>query len=132
MLDIMEDIRAEETKPLASYNTILSTLESNIASREDAYNALMEKEQNTLKILDRISSSNQDRLARASFLLNMSLVDVTSMFASTWKTIIHELLNLKLKSTQSLLRVFLQDDRKIVMGITCILIAVGIFFVNLN
>jgi hypothetical protein len=113
------------------YAALLNKLESEVASKPDIYDVLM-REQNTLNILDRIAAEKQQNSLSEGNLFNMSVFEVFKLVATTWKEMLHDLAHVKSKSINSFVQMLLNGERKIVFGLTCVMIAVFIFFVEIS
>jgi hypothetical protein len=127
--------------PYMEYNDLLALLESDRAdvTKSDIYQRLMEKEPNTLNLIQRVVDTEQSKQQRKRLLAHMSMVDILSLFSNTWKHILHEL-TLTFNSAQqaappsaaTLARIFLDKERKVVLGMSLILLAVFLFFVEVS
>lgn len=119
-------------KGYAEYGALLDKLDQKLLSKEDVYQDLMQKEQNTLQILDRLAEHTQRETLSKRLWTQVSLPELLHLFASTWKAILHDMVTIKPKSFVSWMSLWIGGDRKIVMGMTCICISLFIFFIQIS
>lgn len=125
--------------PYMEYKSFLEELEKEgDSAKDDVYKKLMSKEQNTLNVIQRVVESRHEDALKAKNLLHMPIVDVLSLFSTTWRAVLHELIaafndkNKAPPTVPSLVKIILSNERKIVMGLTLVMICVFLFFVEIS
>lgn len=108
------------------YKDLLGLL--NKSNRDDVYVELMKKEKDLLDVVNRIANSPLSKQPEP-FLYNLSIVDLVIKLIATWKTIIEELFVYK---NYNIKHVFWNGERKIYIGITLVIVALFLFFVDVS
>lgn len=100
-------------------------------SKEDLYNELVKKEHKTLNLLNRISAKKLEENKEKSF-LQMSLTELIYLVIHEWRMIIHEvmLFGINTPTTTDIIQLFQGDKRMIAIGLSSMIIALILFFVQ--
>lgn len=118
--------------PLDEYKKLTRLLESDAISKKDVYNELMNKEANTLTLINRVVDHEQEKQYNNKLFYNMPLLTVLALFISTWKTILVDLSMLNLQTDYMRIgEIFLKKDRKIYLGFTIILVALFVYIADI-
>ena len=115
--------------PLNDYNDMLQLLKSDDMSRKDVYSELMEKEENVLNTISRISSQERIKTIYENTFGQLTIRDVFARFAFTWQNIFNELIVERMFSQA--LDVLFMGDRKIYVGIMIVIISLFLFIAKL-
>ena len=117
--------------PTNEYSKILKQLQTDEITKDDAYSKLMEKEDNVLKVVDRVARNEQRQTDQQSLFYNLPLIAIVALFANTWKNIFIELVvHQKYQSPDELIEVFFAKDRKIYVGIMVLFIALFLYIID--
>lgn len=110
------------------YNDLVSQLADG-ASKESVYEEIMAKEQNRIDLINRVVSQKQDATVQSNIFYNRNLIDIAIEFSNVWKSIFTEIFIQK-TPIQKWQSIMYDGDRKIYMGIMCILIGFFLYFVD--
>ena len=121
-----------DSNPDIEYNKILQMIEDPTYTKDDVYSELMKKEQHVLDTITRISNQKMESSLKESQLAHMNLFDISVMFATSWKNIIKETINMNVISFDALYHIFWEGDRKIYVGMGIVLFAMFLFFVDIT
>ena len=117
-------------KAYGEYKSMLKDLKNEDATKDTIYERLMAKEENVLNLVGRVVDQKNKELFQDSIFYNLSLFDIMMRFASTWKTIMNELVVEKRSIPNEYMEIFYLGDRKIYVGMMLVLIALLLFFIS--
>lgn len=118
----MDDIQKE-------YKSILDLLNKDV-TKNDIYSELMNKEDNILNTVNRLSNTNLSSSIQDTLFYNKTLLEILSLFANTWTNILTELVNEDMYMYP--MKVFWDGDRKIFVGLMMVIIALFLFFIQIS
>lgn len=117
---------------MSQYQALLDQLESEVTTKEDAYQKLLKTESNVLNLLNRVADQRQETAYEEGLILSLPIPRLLEFFATTWKVIIHEMIHVRHKSWSGYAVMLFQGDRKIIMGMTLVVIAALLFFIEIS
>jgi hypothetical protein len=93
----------------------------------------MEEQQRRLKYFTDTTNEEQSQTQEREVFINLSLVELFQHLSTTIIVIINELLSMTAETTFSdLVYIFIRGDRLIYLGLLTILIAVGVYLVDVT
>lgn len=126
-------------KTNASYSDIKKLVDSindPTLSKDDIYTELLNKETNTLNIINRVIETENTKKNKSEMFIHKSIMDILIDFSSTWSNIINEaaIVNpLKEKvPIMVITRILFDNERKIYVGIAMVLFCLIYFFVFIS
>lgn len=116
-------------KPIeyGEYKEIINILERD--NVEDSYQDLMGKEKQVLDTVNKVVKYYRDEDIKAEEFVNQGLGVIYTRFFEVWKDIIDEFTRLG-SSSKYTLDIFTKHDRPIYIGISLILVALFLFFIE--
>ena len=105
------------------YKTILETINTKDFEKENVYQELLNVEKNVLETVKRVTEHEQTK--KHSKLIDKSVIEHIYLFSNTWKNIIIEIF--VEKQYKTLKEIFMNNDRKVYVGIMFIVIALVFF-----
>ena len=112
------------------YKKLAKQLENKSISKDEVYYEIMNKEKVALDAINAAAEKETIDRLNASIFYNRPLVDILSDYLNTWKHIFNDLV-----LEDGYLRphiVFFKNDRKIYLGITFVILAFILFFVEIS
>jgi len=92
-----------------------------------------ENENKLLKYYSDEADYENQKQQHDSRFINLSLVEIARNISNTIITVINELLDSKTEKTpENLIKIFFSGDRMIYLGLTILIVAVGLYFVDLS
>lgn len=129
MSDYVSEDMAHKTStnhgPLNTYHDLLQLLKSDEASRKDIYSELMQKEDNVLHTISRVSSQERIKNLYESTFSHLSIKEILARFAFTWQNIFNELVVERM--FDHIIDIFFEGDRKIYVGMMVVFIGMFLF-----
>lgn len=110
------------------YSKLVSLL--NQSDPHDIYEELMKKETHVLDTVNRVVNYSNEKQVKNSEFANTSINDIAHKLFWNIRLISMELFDVK--NVQDLKRVLLKDDRKIYVGLTCVIISLFLFFIIIS
>lgn len=117
-------------KPFVEYQELINLVEDPTASKDEVYTKLMAKEQNVLDVVDRIVNDKNEMASKKQLFYNLTMVEFVVLLTNTWKNWFKELFIEQ--QYRNIKEVFFNNDRKIYLGVTIVLIALFLFFVDVS
>ena len=111
------------------YKDLVKSLE-NGDSRSNVYEQIMTKEQNRIDLINRVVEQKENKTWSDTLFYNHSLLEIATLFTTTWQSIFNELLIERRFDMESVQRIFYDEDRKIYTGIMMIFISVFLYFIH--
>lgn len=96
---------------------------------EDSYQDLMSKEEQVLTTVNNVVKYYREEDIKDGEFINQSLSTIVSRFFDIWKDIIDDVF-MSNKTKKPLLSILTQEDRPIYLGITTVIIAVFLIFIE--
>lgn len=116
--------------PLKEYESLLSLITDDIEhAKDDIYQKIMNKEDKTLDLINRISENYHSKILEGTIFYNLPLIDIIALIANTWKNMFNDL---TMRRKFDIIDVFWKNDRKIYSGIAIVLISLIIFFLDVS
>jgi len=129
MSDYISDNTSNDNGPLNSYHDLLQLLKSDEASRKDIYSELMQKEDNVLHTISRVSSQERIKSLYENTFGHLSIKEIFARFAFTWQNIFNELVVERM--FDNIIDIFFQGDRKIYVGMMVVFIGMFLFITKI-
>lgn len=116
-------------KPIVygEYKEILDIVNRN--NVEDSYQELMQKEEKVLDTVNNVIKYYRDEDIRNGEFINQGINTIITRFFDVWKEIIDDFTSNK-KNKKSFVEIVSIDDRPIYIGVTLIIIALFLFFIE--
>lgn len=96
---------------------------------EDSYQDLMEKEKKVLDTVNKVVKYHRDENIKSEEFVNQDMTTIITRFFDVWKDIIDDYTAVD-GPTKSIMEIFTHGDRPIYVGISLIIIALILFFVE--
>ncbi len=114
-------------KPIvySEYKDILDI--ANRTNVEDSYQDLMKKEDKILDTVNNVVKYYRDEDIKNGEFINQGIATVITRYFDVWKEILDDFTN---KENKQFIDILSQDDRLIYIGITLIIIALFLFFIE--
>lgn len=116
------------TKPIeySEYKEVLDVLKRDDV--ESSYEDLMKHETKTLETVNNVIKYYRDAELKDSQLINQSLHTIFMRFFDVWNEILEDLM--KVKSPSDFVSAFVKSDRIIFIGVSMVLIALFLIFIQ--
>jgi predicted CopG family antitoxin len=117
-----------------SYKRLKKMLDED-SPKDDIYAELLRKEEKALNVLNRLAEKQEkSRKDTSLFILDMSLLELLHMFIHEWRMIFHDIMLIGVNQTSymDILHSLILNKRKLVLGMTLVLISFFLFFVDIS
>lgn len=115
--------------PYKDYSEFLKLLEDTTLNKDDVYQQIISKEKNALEVINRVSQNLAEKKKADLLFYNMTVLDIIAMLTNTWKNMLNELVANK---STNILPIVWKGDRKIYTGITIVMVALILFFLDVS
>lgn len=117
----------------SEYKTLLDDLNNEERTKETIYEKLMSKETKIIDLINRVVDTKQQKNIESNLIYNKTFFEMVLMFGHVWRDIINDIfIYRKLKTTRDAITIFYSNERKIYIGITLLLIAFILFYLDIS
>jgi hypothetical protein len=107
----------------------LNELERNETTKGNIYEKIMAKEENVLNLMNRVAEEKTKKTSYDTSFLNKSVSELSRSTIATWMKMYNDIV---LTRNYDVVSVFYIGERKIYTGIFLVIIALLLFFVEVN